>query len=154
MSPLSLVEDLLASFQPSEPREKKFAQTLREQLAARSFDDKGRLVGPSLNLSVIARNSGLRLKLISHEGCELPGARELLVNAMERLSEHSLQVERDYLKEEVKRLRARLDRKDSTSANRVVLLHKKKTEIEPTPANLYTPEDIRNAAQVVPMDEL
>ncbi|TFZ08927.1 hypothetical protein [Ramlibacter humi] len=154
MTPLSLVEDLLAKFEPVDPREEKFAQTLRELLEKRKFDDKGKLTGPTLNLTVIAHHAGLKLKLVSHEGCALPAARELLLAAMERLSEYSLQVKCDFLDQEVKRLRARLDRYDSIYANRVVQLHKKKTQIEPTPANKYTPDDVRMAAQVLPMDEL
>lgn len=154
MTPLSLVEELLSQFKAADPREDKFAKALREQLATRKFDGNGKLVGPSLNLASIARHARLPLKLVSFKDCALPGARKLLLDAMERLSEFSLQVERDYLREEVKRLKARVDSQDSILANRVVLLHKKKTEIEPTSPTRYTAEDVLNAAQIRPMDEI
>ncbi len=154
MTPLSLVEGLLASFEPKDPREEKLAQTVREQLALRSFDAEGKLVGPVLNLTAIARQANLPVKLISYEGCSLPGARALLLSVMEKLSTFSLQIERDFLKQEVDRLKARLDRYDSIHANRVVMLFKQKTQSEPTPADRYTAADVRIAAQVIPMDEI
>lgn len=154
MTPISVVEDLLANFEPREPREEKLAQALREQLTSREFDAAGQLVGPSLSLASIARHAGLSRNLISHEKCELPGARELLVNVLERLSKHSLQVRCEYLEAEVERLKARLQRQDSIVANRVVLAHKRETAIEPTPPDKYSAKDVLNAAEVIPMHKI
>lgn len=154
MTPLSLVEGLLASFEAKDSREDKLIQTLRQQLGLRSFNQNGKLIGPVVNLTAIARQAGLPVRFISHEGCALPGARALLLDVMEKLSTYSLQIERDFLKQEVDRLKTRLARHDSAQANRVVMLFKQKTEPEPTPSDQYTAEDVRNAAQVIPMDQI
>ena len=154
MSPSDVVEELLRGFVTQEPREKKLAEALRELVARQIFDAQGRMSGPRLDISAIARHAALSRSLVSHEGCELPAARELLLDALKLLSEYSLQVECDYLREEVKRLKARLDRQDSILANRVVALHKAKTRVEPTPTNRYSAEDVLKAVRIVPMDEL
>jgi hypothetical protein len=110
--------------------------------------------GPRLDISAIARRAELPRGLISHDGCELQDVRELIVSALELLSKYSLRVECDYLREENKRLRARLDRKDSIAANRVVSLHKEKTSQVATPKNRWSAKDVRTAVRIVPMSEL
>jgi uncharacterized small protein (DUF1192 family) len=156
MSPSSLVEGLLAKFCAEDPRETQLVEAFRELVALQKFDPAtGKMVGPRMNLTAIAVRAKLKVKLISHEGCKLPHVRELLVDALEVLSQHSLQVQCDFLSEEVKRLRARIDRKDSAAANRVVMLHKQRTAAQPTPAGTYSAQDVRDATRLVlPMDQL
>lgn len=153
-SPSSVVASQLDAFMSDDPREAKLCAALRELVARQSFDANGRLKGPRLDISAVARQAKLSRSLVSHEGCELSGARELILDVLRLLSEYSLQVQCDYLIEEVKRLRARLDRQDSILANRVVAFHKAKTKVEPTPKNRYSAADVRNSVVIVPMDEL
>lgn len=153
-SPSAIVASQLAAFISEDARELKFCAALRELVGRQNFDANWRLRGPRLDISAVAREAKLSRSLVSHEGCELPGARELILDVLRLLSEYSLQVQCDYLTEEVKRLRARLDRQDSILANRVVEFHKAKTKVEPTPKNRYSAADVRNAAVIVPMDKL
>ena len=155
MTPLDIVSELLTGFNPQEYREEKLAQALRELVALQKFDLKtGRMCGPRLDVAAVARHAGLPRGLISHEGCKLHGARDLVVDTLGLLSEHNLQVECDYLTEENKRLKARLDRHDSAAANRVVLLHKQRSSEGVTPEKRSTPEEVRKAVRLVPMTEL
>lgn len=153
-SPSVVVARLLEDFVPKEPREAKFAHALQRLVARQSFDTNKKMRGPRLDISAIARHAECSRNLVSHEGCELPGARELILDALKLLSEYSLQVECDYLKEEIKRLKVRLDRQDSILANRVVAFNKAKTKVEPTPKNRYNAEQVRKSVRIVPMEEL
>ena len=153
-SPSLVVAKLLDNFVPQEPREAKFAHALRSLVALQNFDARMKLRGPRLDISAIARHAECSRSLVSHDGCELPSARELILDALRLLSEYSLQVQCDYLKEEIKHLKVRLDRQDSSLANRVVAFRKAKTNVEPTPKNRYTSEQVRKAVQIVPMGEL
>lgn len=156
MSPIKLIDELLAGFSAQDPMEAKFVAALREVVGLQKFDSvKGQLEGPRMNLKAIATRADLPLKLISYEGCKLQATRELLMNALKLLSQYSLQVECDYLKEENRRLQARLERADSAAANRVVLLYKQKSTATPTPASVYSAQEVRDATRVVvPMDKL
>jgi len=153
-SPSIVVAKLLEDFVPKESREVKFAHALRSLVAHQSFDAKNKMRGPRLDISAIARHAECSRNLVSHEGCELPGARELILGALKLLSEYSLQVECDYLKEEIKRLKVRLDRQDSILANRVVEFRKAKTKVEPTLKGQYNTEQVLKSVQIVSMKEL
>lgn len=153
-SPSAIVASLLNSFVSDDPRTLKIATALQELVERQSFDANGRLKGPRLDVSAVARQAKISRTLVSHEGCELSSARELILDVLKLLSQYSLQVECDYLREEVKRLKVRLDRQDSILANRVVAFHKAKTKVEPTPKKRYSAADVRNAVEIVPMNEL
>lgn len=155
MSPLEVVSDVLDGFEPREPREEAFVQALRELVTRQMFHvTTGKMSGPRLNIEAIARRAELPRGLISHERCELPRVRELVLDVLELLSHYSLQVECDYLKEENKRLEARLNEKDSVRANRVVLLFKEQGKEGEKPKARATAKAVREAVRVVPMSEL
>ena len=155
MSPLEVVADLLERFEPGEPREETFAQALRDLVALQAFHaTTGTMSGPRLNIAAIARHAGLPRGLISNEACELPRVRELVSDALKLLSNFSLQVECDYLKEENKRLQARLDRYDSGAANRVVSLFREQAKEAEKPKKRATAKAVREAVIVLPMSEL
>lgn len=153
-SPLGIVASLLNSFVSDDPRALKVSAALQELVERQSFDANGRLNGPRLDISAVARQAKISRALVSHDGCELSSARELILDVLKLMSEFSLQVQCDYLREEVKRLKVRLDRQDSILANRVVAFHKAKTKVEPTPKKRYSAADVRNAVGIVPMNEL
>lgn len=155
MSPLEVVSDVLDGFEPREPREETFVQALRELVKRQMYHvTTGKMSGPRLNIEAIARRAELPRGLISHERCELPRVRELVLDVLEQLSHHSLQVECDYLKEENKRLEARLNEKDSRRANRVVLLFKEREMEGEKPKARANAKAVREAVRVVPMSEL
>jgi hypothetical protein len=155
MSPLDVVSDVLERFEPREPREKAFAQALRDLVTRQAFNaTTGKISGPRLNIEAIARHAELPRGLISHEGCELQRVRELVIDALRLLSDFSLRVECDYLKEENKRLQARLDRYDSGAANRVVSLFREQAKEGEKPKKRATAKDVRKAVIVLPMSKL
>lgn len=155
MSPLEVVSDVLERFEPREPREETFAQALRDLVTRQAFHaTTGTMSGPRLNIEAIARHADLPRGLISHEGCELPRVRELVIDALRLLSNFSLQVECDYLNEENRRLRARLDRYDSAAANRVVSFFREQAKEGEKPKKRATAKAVREAVRVLPMSEL
>jgi DNA-directed RNA polymerase beta' subunit len=153
-SPADVVAKLFEAFVVAETREEKIAEALKELVARQKFDEFGRMSGPKLNVKAVAMKAGVSRELVSHEGCDLPGARNLILQVLRLLSEYSYEVECEFLRQEVNHLRARVDRQDSILANRVVALHKDKTKIEPTPKGKYSASDVRRAAQIVPMKDL
>lgn len=155
MSPLEVVSDVLEQFEPREPREETFAQALKELVTRQAFHvTTGKMSGPRLNIEAIARRADLPRGLISHEGCELPRVRELVIETLRVLSAYSLQVQCDHLREEVKRLQARLDRYDSGAANQVVLLFKEQAKDGERLRMRATAKEVREAVRVVPMSDL
>lgn len=152
--PLDVVTKIIDEFVPFTPRDEKIVLALRDLIIKQTFDSCGKIVGPRLDIASISRQAGLSRNLISYEGCELQASRELILSVLKLLSQHSLQIECDYLREEVKRLQARLDRHDSILANRVVALHSAKGKLERTPSNKYSGADVRKSVSIVPMEEL
>jgi hypothetical protein len=151
-TPLDVVAPLLDSFAPKDPREAKLAKALKELLSRQKFvGEMAKLEGPSLSVAAVAIRAGVKRQLVSHAECTLVGARELIVETLRVLSEHSLRAECEYLKEEVKNLRASLARSDSLLANRVYALHKASTDVEPTPQGRYSASDVRKAARLLPV---
>ena len=156
MAPLKLVNELLERFQPESTDEENVVKALRELVERQKFDPgAGKLNGPRMEITSVARNAGLSSRnLISYEGCALQRARDLVIEVLGLLKEYSLQIECDFLREENKRLQARLDKQDSILANRVVALHRKNKREAATPEQTWSPEEVLKSVRVKPMSEL
>lgn len=117
-----------------------------------TFDENtGLVVGPRIDIASIARGAGVARKFISHERCELPDCRSLILQVMNSLSSANIRAELDSLKEENKRLKRRIDIMDSENANSLMPLWKNKKEgVESAGRRASSsPEELRASLRIV-----
>jgi hypothetical protein len=155
MEHFKLVSEAIERFRPENEEERAVVKALRDLVELQKVDPETRKVtGPRMNIEAIARNAELSRRLISHDGCKLQRARDLVVEVLGLLKDISLQFECDFLREENKRLQDRLDKYDSAAANNVVALHRKKKRDEATPQESWSTDDVLAAVKVKSMSEL
>lgn len=149
------LEEVFEGFVPENAKSEKLFGALKGLVKKQVFNGStGTLNGPRINIVSIAKSAKLPRGLISHDSCQLPLTRTLILSVIGKISELSLRAECDFLREENRRLQARLDRFDSQEANKVVAFQRSTAREKVTPRKVWSHNDVRRAANILPISEL